>query len=157
MMNILPRNPADREAKSPCDKNIRYPVCVTWFTEWDYFFWQLWYMINRKPPSWMIQVTWSTLVDCLRAGLFLARSQSTYFPVYDSYWKWIQLKSKLLFLWGTDLPKKTTHLSWAGWLKPGTLPAYDHKNNCWLSSTRACKIRSKPSKNASTCYFEVQL
>jgi hypothetical protein len=28
MMNILPRNPADREAKSPCDKNIRYPVCV---------------------------------------------------------------------------------------------------------------------------------
>jgi hypothetical protein len=22
MMNILPRNPADREAKSPCDKNI---------------------------------------------------------------------------------------------------------------------------------------
>jgi hypothetical protein len=29
MMNIiLPRNPADREAKSPCDKNIQYPVCV---------------------------------------------------------------------------------------------------------------------------------
>jgi hypothetical protein len=28
MMNRLPRNPADREAKSPCDKNIRYPVCV---------------------------------------------------------------------------------------------------------------------------------
>jgi hypothetical protein len=28
MMNILPRNPADREAKSPCDKYIRYPVCV---------------------------------------------------------------------------------------------------------------------------------
>jgi hypothetical protein len=27
-MNILPINPADREAKSPCDKNIRYPVCV---------------------------------------------------------------------------------------------------------------------------------
>jgi hypothetical protein len=27
-MNILPRNLADREAKSPCDKNIRYPVCV---------------------------------------------------------------------------------------------------------------------------------
>jgi hypothetical protein len=27
-MNILQRNPADREAKSPCDKNIRYPVCV---------------------------------------------------------------------------------------------------------------------------------
>jgi hypothetical protein len=27
-MNILPSNPADREAKSPCDKNIRYPVCV---------------------------------------------------------------------------------------------------------------------------------
>jgi hypothetical protein len=28
MMNILPRNPVDREVKSPCDKNIRYPVCV---------------------------------------------------------------------------------------------------------------------------------
>jgi hypothetical protein len=28
MMNILQRNPADREAKSPFDKNIRYPVCV---------------------------------------------------------------------------------------------------------------------------------
>jgi hypothetical protein len=28
MMNILPRNPADCEAKSPCDNNIRYPVCV---------------------------------------------------------------------------------------------------------------------------------
>jgi hypothetical protein len=28
MMNILPRNPADREAKSPCDKNIPYPVYV---------------------------------------------------------------------------------------------------------------------------------
>jgi hypothetical protein len=28
MMNILPRNPDDREAKSPCDKNIRYPVCI---------------------------------------------------------------------------------------------------------------------------------
>jgi hypothetical protein len=28
MMNILPRSPADREAKSPCDKNIRYPVSV---------------------------------------------------------------------------------------------------------------------------------
>jgi hypothetical protein len=28
MMNILPRNPAVREAKSPCEKNIRYPVCV---------------------------------------------------------------------------------------------------------------------------------
>jgi hypothetical protein len=28
MMNILPRNPADREVKSPCYKNIRYPVCV---------------------------------------------------------------------------------------------------------------------------------
>jgi hypothetical protein len=28
MMNILPRNPADREEKSPCDKNIRYPVYV---------------------------------------------------------------------------------------------------------------------------------
>jgi hypothetical protein len=27
-MNILPRNPADREVKSPCDKNIRYPVYV---------------------------------------------------------------------------------------------------------------------------------
>jgi hypothetical protein len=27
-MNILPRNPADRKAKSPCDKNIRYLVCV---------------------------------------------------------------------------------------------------------------------------------
>jgi hypothetical protein len=27
-MNILPRNPADREAKSPSDKNIRYPACV---------------------------------------------------------------------------------------------------------------------------------
>jgi hypothetical protein len=25
MMNILPRNLADREAKSPCDKNIQYP------------------------------------------------------------------------------------------------------------------------------------
>jgi hypothetical protein len=28
MMNILPRNPADSEAKSPCDKNIRYSVCA---------------------------------------------------------------------------------------------------------------------------------
>jgi hypothetical protein len=28
----------------------------------------LWYMINRKPPSWMTQVTWSTLVDCLWPG-----------------------------------------------------------------------------------------
>jgi hypothetical protein len=28
MMNILPRNPADREAKLSCDKNIRYPVRV---------------------------------------------------------------------------------------------------------------------------------
>jgi hypothetical protein len=28
MMNILPRNPVDHKAKSPCDKNIRYPVCV---------------------------------------------------------------------------------------------------------------------------------
>jgi hypothetical protein len=28
-MNILPRNQAEREAKSPCDKNIRYPVCVS--------------------------------------------------------------------------------------------------------------------------------
>jgi hypothetical protein len=28
MMNILPRNPADREAKSSCDKNIRYIPCV---------------------------------------------------------------------------------------------------------------------------------
>jgi hypothetical protein len=28
MMNILPRNPADREAKAPCDKNIRYPMCA---------------------------------------------------------------------------------------------------------------------------------
>jgi hypothetical protein len=27
-MTILPRNPADREANSPCDKTIRYPVCV---------------------------------------------------------------------------------------------------------------------------------
>jgi hypothetical protein len=27
-MNILPRNPADHEAKSPRDKNIRFPVCV---------------------------------------------------------------------------------------------------------------------------------
>jgi hypothetical protein len=42
-MNILPRNPADREAKSPCDKNIRYTVSCdvcsrTWFTKWDYYF-----------------------------------------------------------------------------------------------------------------------
>jgi hypothetical protein len=28
MRNILSRNPANREAKSPCDKNIRYPVGV---------------------------------------------------------------------------------------------------------------------------------
>jgi hypothetical protein len=27
-MNILPKNLADHEAKSPCDKNIWYPVCV---------------------------------------------------------------------------------------------------------------------------------
>jgi hypothetical protein len=27
-MNILPRNPADHEAKLPCDKNIRYHMCV---------------------------------------------------------------------------------------------------------------------------------
>jgi hypothetical protein len=27
-MNILPINPADPEAKSPCDENIRYPMCV---------------------------------------------------------------------------------------------------------------------------------
>jgi hypothetical protein len=28
MMNLLLRNPANRKAKSPCHKNIRYPVCV---------------------------------------------------------------------------------------------------------------------------------
>jgi hypothetical protein len=28
MMTILPRNTADREVKSQCDNNIRYPVCV---------------------------------------------------------------------------------------------------------------------------------
>jgi hypothetical protein len=68
MMNILPRNPADREAKSPCDKNIRYPVCVPGHdSAIGTTFWQLWYMLNRKPASWMIQVTWSTLVDWLRA------------------------------------------------------------------------------------------
>jgi hypothetical protein len=83
MMNILPRNPADREAKSPCDKNIRYPECVpghdspngnTFLTIVVYM---IGYIINRKPPSWMTQVTWSTLVDCLRADL---RARGGFWP-----------------------------------------------------------------------------
>jgi hypothetical protein len=78
MMNIQPKNPADRQAKSPCDKNIRYPVCVkTWFTEWDYFFDNCGtlYMISSKTALVDDPVTWSTLVDCLRAESFLARRQ----------------------------------------------------------------------------------
>jgi hypothetical protein len=68
MMNILPRNPADREAKSPCDKNIRYPVCVpghdspngtTFLT----------IVVYDKQKTALVDdsVTWSTLVDCIRA------------------------------------------------------------------------------------------
>jgi hypothetical protein len=62
-MNILPRNPADREAKSPCDKNIRYPVCgpghdspngTTFLTIVVYD--------KQNRPSWMTQVTCTTLV-----------------------------------------------------------------------------------------------
>jgi hypothetical protein len=59
MMNILPRNISD----VPC-------VFQDMIHRMGLLFWQLWYMINRKPPSWMTQVTWLTLVDCLRAGLF---------------------------------------------------------------------------------------
>jgi hypothetical protein len=43
-------------------------------------FWQFWYMINRKPPSWMTQVTWSTLVDCLRAESPLTCGLGAFWP-----------------------------------------------------------------------------
>jgi hypothetical protein len=79
------RNQADREAKSPCDKNIRYPVCIPGHDSPNgtTFFTIVVYDINRKPPSWMTLVTWSTLVDYLQAESpltcslwgFLARRQ----------------------------------------------------------------------------------
>jgi hypothetical protein len=94
MMNILPRNPADREAKSPCDKNIRYPVCVprhdsppngTTFLTIEVYDKQKTALVEQKTtlvdhPSDLINTR--RLSPCrkpidLRPLAFLARRQST--------------------------------------------------------------------------------
>jgi hypothetical protein len=67
MMNILPWNPADREAKSPCDKNIRYPVCVPGHDSPNgtTFLAIVVNVYDKQKTSGLVddQVTWSTLVD----------------------------------------------------------------------------------------------
>jgi hypothetical protein len=45
----------------------------------------LWYMINRKPPSWMTQVTWSTHVDCLQAESPSTCGLGAFWPLDNIY------------------------------------------------------------------------
>jgi hypothetical protein len=83
MMNVLTRNPTARRNRNVITISDIPGVFQDMIHRMQLLFLQLWYMINRKPPSWMTQVTWSTLVDCLRAGRnprslgFLAQRQST--------------------------------------------------------------------------------